>query len=358
VRSRLKCTSWPALVLQSWFSRRFASSLSDSPLRTCCCRRRDIKHVCHNGHPDDTTGASSDHNLYAGVKLSGRLVQVRLHGLGRRLPLHPLQLLSARRLEQLVRMLSIRLDRGARALLFSRNLSVGVPSRLLERRRQRNPGYMLPKVGSADQSKCRDVALLSSFSNRGHRSSYTCHQPSDGVWPWYSTNLCTIDYPAIVPVTYTTSLVGSGWTTTVVEGGGVNAYGLAIRWKSRDFATATSTATSSTSSAAGFKSTSMSTETTSGGPPGTATPQHQDAGLSTGAKAGIAAGAIAAGALVAVGALVFFLRRRRRPPTNVTWKPSMSPDLCPKEDIYRQEYKLSELPARSLGEYQKPVELA
>ncbi|PWI72128.1 uncharacterized protein PCL_10751 [Purpureocillium lilacinum] len=184
-------------------------------------------------------------------------------------------------------------------------------------------------------------------------NSYTCHQPSDGAWPWYSTNLCTIDYPAIVPVTYTTSLVGSGWTTTVVEGGGVNAYGLAIRWKSGDFATATST-----SSAAGFKSTSMSTETTSGGPPVTATPQHQDAGLSTGAKAGIAAGAIAAGALVAVGALFFLLRRRRRPPTNVTWKPSMSPDMCPKEDIYRQEYKLSELPARSLGEYQKPVELA
>ncbi|UNI17713.1 hypothetical protein JDV02_004035 [Purpureocillium takamizusanense] len=168
------------------------------------------------------------------------------------------------------------------------------------------------------------------------------------------TNLCTVDYPAIVPVTYTTSRVGSGWTTTVVDGGGVNAYGLAIRWKSGDFASATSTTTRQT---AVLKSPSIET-TGSTRPTNIAMPQQPDKGLSTGEKVGIAAGAVGAAAFLVVACLFFFmfLRRRRLPQT--TTKGNSPPEPYPKSDLYvcQQEHKLSELPARFPGEHQKPAE--
>jgi hypothetical protein len=149
-------------------------------------------------------------------------------------------------------------------------------------------------------------------------SSYTCQSRSD--WPWFSTEPCSRDWDNFPEgsIFYITSTVGS--STTVIsgplEGGGVNAYGISIRWQSQDFPATTTSITSNTPSPS-FSPTSSVPSTsslpTSFYPSVSPTPSATASqGLSPGAAAGIGVVVTVISLALVAAAILFILRHRRR----------------------------------------------
>ncbi|KAF4989949.1 hypothetical protein FGRMN_8791 [Fusarium graminum] len=152
-----------------------------------------------------------------------------------------------------------------------------------------------------------EVAYTSTF---GGETKATCCPgcQTEAGWPWYSTDLCTIEIPRTVDVIVYDSVVGGDWERTAVSGVAANAIGIPIRRHSSDFASittgaralATGSATDSTTEAE-FPSTSTSSSQFS----------SSDGGLSTGVKVGIGIG-IGVVALAGFAALGWFVLRARR----------------------------------------------
>lgn len=159
-------------------------------------------------------------------------------------------------------------------------------------------------------------------------SYYSCQTSTN--WPQYSTLVCTVevsDLPSsLVPASITSgaSVIPIG----LQAGGGINAFGLSIRWKAGDFTTTSSSSAPSTSpqssssiaqSASTPSSSSTSPATTASKSTGTSSTDQSTSStsssgqLSTGAKAGIGVGA-AIGALAIFSILVFYAMRYRRAP--------------------------------------------
>ncbi|KAH6968058.1 hypothetical protein HG530_007812 [Fusarium avenaceum] len=151
-----------------------------------------------------------------------------------------------------------------------------------------------------------EVACSSTFGGETRAtccpSSFSCQTESG--WPWYSTDLCTIEIPRTVQVIVSESVVGGDWERNTVNGAAANAIGIPIRWHSSDFATTTT----------GTRASATDRETITI-PPSTSTASSDstpgDGGLSTGAKAGIGAG-VGVAALALLAALGWFVLRTRR----------------------------------------------
>ncbi|KAK2768193.1 hypothetical protein FQN54_000045 [Arachnomyces sp. PD_36] len=158
-------------------------------------------------------------------------------------------------------------------------------------------------------------------------SNYSC-QTQDGSWPQYSTMICqalVADLPtSITAVTSGTTEVPIGLNA----GGGINAFGLSIRWKEGDFPDTTTGAEATTTG--GSTTSQEETGTAKEGSTSTAhtsqvimtnitqpTSEPSSEGLSTGAKAGIGVG-VAAVALIILGIIIFFLRRQRKSRSGVS----------------------------------------
>jgi len=116
-----------------------------------------------------------------------------------------------------------------------------------------------------------------------------------------------------------TSVNGTSTTTYKVintDAGGLNAYGVSIRWKEADFiatpTTSTTSTLSSTHSSSSATSTSPTASTSQTASTSPAAGSSNTSSLSSGAKAGIGIG-VAIGVLAILGALfVLFTRYRRR----------------------------------------------
>ena len=150
---------------------------------------------------------------------------------------------------------------------------------------------------SLSSSLLEDKSLIFLFPH----SNYECNTDSTG-WPWFSSDQCAWAVPSTVQYIYQTSTIGGSWETLTGTGGGqvaVNALGIVIRYKQDDLAPKTSTLSASMTSSG-----SSDSGKTSPGP-------IPSSGLGTGAKAGIAIGAVVA-ALTFLGLLMFYARRRRR----------------------------------------------
>ena len=149
-------------------------------------------------------------------------------------------------------------------------------------------------------------------------SSYTCQTRND--FAWFSTEPCSRDWDNFPEgsIIYVTSAVNS--STTVISGvlatGGVNAYGISIRWQSQDFP-ATATSTTSNTPSPSFSPTSSIPSTrslpTSFYPSVSPTPNATASqGLSPGAAAGIGVVATVISLALVVVAMLVILRYRRR----------------------------------------------
>ncbi|KAE8442476.1 hypothetical protein EG329_003319 [Mollisiaceae sp. DMI_Dod_QoI] len=146
--------------------------------------------------------------------------------------------------------------------------------------------------------------------------SWSCQISND--WPQYSTDACTVNASNLPGSSLIfTSVNGTSTTTYAMnnsQAGGLNAYGVSIRWKAADFASTTSSPTSSSTS----RSASPSTTPTTSGAASTssaASNPNTSSGLSSGAKAGIGVG-VTVGALAILGALFMFFWRYRRQQTS------------------------------------------
>lgn len=151
-------------------------------------------------------------------------------------------------------------------------------------------------VGAETQATCCPVG-------------WSCQKSTN--WPQYATDACTVDGSDLPSSTL--SFNSANGTSTSKYGvvntaaGGLNAYGISIRWKAADFvATPTASASSSsptTSPAPATTSGAIATQFSSSG-------AGASSGLSAGAKAGIGIGA--AIGVLALLALMFLLFRRHR----------------------------------------------
>jgi hypothetical protein len=136
-------------------------------------------------------------------------------------------------------------------------------------------------------------------------SSYLCQTRND--YPWYSTEACTRNYNAFPTSStiYITTIVSSTTTINplVISAGGVNAYGISIRWQSTDFSAPTTYSPSNISP--------LSSSPTSFYPSITPTPNTISHSLTPGAAAGISISATLI-FVVVVAILTFFILRHRR----------------------------------------------
>ncbi len=131
-------------------------------------------------------------------------------------------------------------------------------------------------------------------------SSYLC-QTGDN-YPWFSTEACARGFNAFQSPTLTITTIVSGLTivsSSVLSYGGVNAYGISIRWQSTDFLTTISHPTTSTlTSLITSTITLIANETTS----------HS---LTPSAAAGISVGATLIFVAIIAVVTLFILRHRR-----------------------------------------------
>ncbi|OJJ50256.1 hypothetical protein ASPZODRAFT_128884 [Penicilliopsis zonata CBS 506.65] len=189
-------------------------------------------------------------------------------------------------------------------------------------------GYFSPGIcPSGYTTACSSVVTIDSLSETRATccpSGYTCQIQTDQVW--YSTNLCTsVPSPFSTDIFLYTYRADDGSSCTSATGsisgtGGVNAYGVSIRWQATDSGhstgdniqatTTTATSTSTTSSILGTTaSSSAAPSSTPANSPPTVTTR-----LSTEAKAGIGVGAAVASLLIfALVALLIRAKRRNRP---------------------------------------------
>ncbi|CZR53506.1 uncharacterized protein PAC_03385 [Phialocephala subalpina] len=144
--------------------------------------------------------------------------------------------------------------------------------------------------------------------------SWSCQVPSN--WPMYSTSACTVkasDLPGSF-LTFT-SVTGASTRTYAMANyleGGLNAYGVSIRWKEVDFATTTlGSSTSSATSTSSASPSSPPTTSAAAAASSVASNCGASSGLSGGAKAGIGI-RVAIGALAILGAFSLLLSRHRR----------------------------------------------
>ncbi|OTB11469.1 hypothetical protein K445DRAFT_215355 [Daldinia sp. EC12] len=123
------------------------------------------------------------------------------------------------------------------------------------------------------------------------------------------TELCYRSLSSGESVVYTTSTLGAGFQTiaTTLDSGGVNAYGVEIRWRVSSPASATTFTTSDLHLSGVSSSTSSTTETSAAR---TLDSEPAPQRIPAGAGAGIGIGAAAATALILVG--LFLLWRRKR----------------------------------------------
>ncbi|ORY12216.1 hypothetical protein BCR34DRAFT_600780 [Clohesyomyces aquaticus] len=146
-------------------------------------------------------------------------------------------------------------------------------------------------------------------TGRNFTTQATGNQPSFSSLPFLTSLMCHSAHTASGMYQVTSSRSGMIATTSVPFGpdggegpnGGINAYGVVVRFQATDFASATSTLISTTN-------TGMPLPTQSSRPPS----QPSSTSLSTAAKAGIAS----ATAVLAIGILatilILWTRRRRR----------------------------------------------
>ncbi|KAI1479750.1 hypothetical protein F4774DRAFT_409584 [Daldinia eschscholtzii] len=123
------------------------------------------------------------------------------------------------------------------------------------------------------------------------------------------TELCYRSLSSGESIVYTTSTLGAGFqtSTTTLDSGGVNAYGVEIRWRVSSPASATTFTTSDLHLSGVSSSTSSTTETSAAR---TLDSEPAPQRIPAGAGAGIGIGAAAATALILVG--LFLLWRRKR----------------------------------------------
>ncbi|KAI6086953.1 hypothetical protein F4821DRAFT_237272 [Hypoxylon rubiginosum] len=75
-------------------------------------------------------------------------------------------------------------------------------------------------------------------------SGFSCQTDSTG-FPWYTTDLCVQHMADTLTYVYTTRTPGEDFeTTTITGGGGLNAFGVAIRWQASDLIASTTPMTS------------------------------------------------------------------------------------------------------------------
>lgn len=156
-------------------------------------------------------------------------------------------------------------------------------------------------------------------------SSYSCQTKRRDSW--YSTEVCTISQSDLKTDVLTVTEGFDGTVsvfTTLLTTGGVNAYGISIRFQAGDFSTTDASSVSSTHSMSSMVSTAL-LPSTSFGPTPTLAPSTSGK-VSTGAKIGLSVGLPLAG-LISLVLLYLFIRKGPK-------KEKEIPKASPRQDDY------------------------